>query len=123
MSDHAAATTKKSVGLWSYVIGFILSVSLTLLAYWVVTTGLVTGVITLIILGLAGVQLLVQLIFFLHLGREDRPHWNLVFLLSCAGIIMIVVIGSVWIMNHLNYLMMPSSQMDQQIMDDENIQR
>jgi cytochrome o ubiquinol oxidase operon protein cyoD len=93
-----------SVG--SYVVGFVLSVALTLAAYFAVThhafgrTGLIATVCT-----LAGVQLMVQLLFFLHLGREGKPRfslWTFVFMLM---ILVIVVGGSLWIMNNLNYHM------------------
>ena len=60
-----------------------------------------------LIIGIALVQLVVQLIFFLHLLNESKPRWNLIFFISTIGIILIVVVGSVWIMNHLNYNMMP----------------
>lgn len=60
-----------------------------------------------IILGLAVVQLFVQLIFFLHLGRESRPRWNLAMLLFAFMIIGIVAGGSLWIMSNLNVRMTP----------------
>jgi plastocyanin len=44
-------------------------------------------------------------VFFLHLGREKKPRWNLLFLISTIGIILVVVVGSIWIMNHLHYNM------------------
>jgi len=57
---------------------------------------------------LATIQLFVQLIFFLHLDREPKPFWNLQVLMFAAGVIVIIVVGSIWIMNNLNYNMMPS---------------
>jgi cytochrome o ubiquinol oxidase operon protein cyoD len=65
---------------------------------------------------LAIVQLLVQLIFFMHLASENGPRWKLAVLISTVGIILIVVVGSIWIMNHLNYNMMANpTQMNQYI--------
>jgi cytochrome o ubiquinol oxidase operon protein cyoD len=60
------------------------------------------------ILALAIAQLFVQLIFFMHLADESGPRWKLGALISAVGIILIVVVGSIWIMNHLNYNMMAS---------------
>ena len=92
----------------AYVVGFVLSLILTFAAYYLVTLQLLSGNTLLVsILVLAFVQLFVQLWFFLHLGREQKPRWNLIFFLSTAGIIFIVVAGSIWIMSHLNYNMMP----------------
>lgn len=107
----------------SYIIGFILSLFLTLAAYFMVTLHLLTLIpLTIAILVLAVLQLLVQLIFFLHLGKEQGPRWHLVFFISTVGTVLLIVVASIWIMAHLNYNMMPS-QMDQQIMKDEGIQR
>lgn len=94
------------VTIKSYVIGFVLSVALTLLAYGLVVNHVPTGgwLIAAIVM-LAVVQLLVQLVFFLHLGHERLPRWNLLMLGFAVLIIVIVAGGSLWIMNHLNYNM------------------
>lgn len=56
---------------------------------------------------LAGLQSLVQLICFIDLWGEKGPPWNLGVFLSTAAIIFVVIAFSIWIMNHLNYNMMP----------------
>lgn len=99
-------------GVGSYVTGFLLSIILTIAAYVLVVNHVVTGgwLVTAIV-GLALVQLCVQLLFFLHLGEEKRPRWNFVTLLFAGLVVLIIVFGSLWIMNNLNYNMMPG-QMD-----------
>ena len=57
------------------------------------------------IIFLAVVQLVVQLVFFLHLGRERQPRWNLLAFAFMAIVLLILVLGSLWIMNNLNYHM------------------
>ncbi len=52
---------------------------------------------------LAVTQLLVQLLFFLHLGRESKPRWNLIVLAFAVMVVVIVVFGSLWIMKNLQY--------------------
>ncbi|HUC01519.1 MAG TPA: cytochrome o ubiquinol oxidase subunit IV [Candidatus Paceibacterota bacterium] len=99
--------------LKSYVTGFILSVMLTLAAAWLVfahvTSGIFSGDVLIgAILVLAVAQLFVQLIFFMHIAEETGPRFRLVVLFSTVGIIFIVIAGSIWIMNHLNYNMMAS---------------
>jgi cytochrome o ubiquinol oxidase subunit IV len=59
------------------------------------------------ILGLALIQLLVQLIFFLHLGKGQDSTWNLVVFLTTVSLVLLIVVGSLWIMDHLNTNMTP----------------
>jgi cytochrome o ubiquinol oxidase subunit IV len=106
----------------SYVIGFLLSLILTFLAYLLVVNNLLENtwlITTLLILAFA--QLFVQLYFFLHLGQEKKPRWNLIFFVSTAGIILLIMLGSLWIMHHLNYNMMPE-HVEEYIMQDESIE-
>ncbi len=98
----------------SYIVGFLLSLTLTLAAFFAVlypaAFHLGAGTLIPAILILAIAQLLVQLIFFMHLGRKDGQRSQLAILISTVGIVLIVVVGSLWIMNHLNYNMMASPQ-------------
>jgi cytochrome o ubiquinol oxidase operon protein cyoD len=55
-------------------------------------------------MGLAVMQLVIQVVFFLHIGRGSRL--KLVTFGFALLIILIVVVGSIWIMNNLNYNMM-----------------
>lgn len=92
-----------------YVAGFILSIILTLLAYFAVEAKVYApAFVVAIILGLAALQLFVQLFFFLHLGEEMKPRWRLVTLGFGVLVVVIVVFGSLWIMDNLNYNMMHS---------------
>jgi cytochrome o ubiquinol oxidase subunit IV len=92
-----------------YIIGFVLSLLLTLAAYFSVINHVMSGtMIMLVIAGLAIAQLLVQLLFFLHLGQESKPRFNLLIFLFMVLVVGIVVIGSLWIMHHLDYNMMPA---------------
>ncbi|MEI8338651.1 MAG: cytochrome o ubiquinol oxidase subunit IV [bacterium] len=110
-----------SIGsLKNYITGFLLALILTLLAYFLVTQKIYTSYnqIIAIISGLAIVQLFVQLIFFLHLGRESKPRWNVTVFVFAALVVVIIVVGSIWIMNNLNYNMNHS---DSKIIKDELI--
>jgi cytochrome o ubiquinol oxidase operon protein cyoD len=94
--------------LFSYIIGFVLSIALTLVAYSLtVSHTLSRDMLIFAITGLAMVQLLVQLLFFLHLSQESRPRWRLIVFGLMIIVVAILVYGSVWIMNNLNYKMMP----------------
>lgn len=90
----------------SYVTGFILSILLTLIPYFLVMTHLLSGYpLVAVILIIAMGQLAVQLLFFLHMREESKPRLNLLVFLSFIGIICIVIVASLWIMQHLNYSM------------------
>lgn len=98
--------------LKSYIIGFILSIILTLIAFYFVMQHVQNNhmafsheFLTWLIIALAFIQMLIQLFFFLHLGKKGQPKLNLVVLISFILIILIVVIASIWIMQHLNYNM------------------
>lgn len=89
------------------MIGFVLSLAVTLLAYFAVVGEWLNGLWLLIALcGLALIQMVIQLVYFLHLGEEVRPRYRLASFLFMSGILLIIVVGSLWIMHHLNYNMM-----------------
>lgn len=95
-------------GYKSYVIGFILSIITTLLAYVFVVNELwPPQMLVYIVLGIAVVQLIVQMVFFLHLGRGSR--WKALTFYFTLLVIGIIVIGTIWIMNNLDYNMMHMS--------------
>jgi cytochrome o ubiquinol oxidase operon protein cyoD len=111
-----------NITLRSYMTGFFLSVLFTLAAFFAVThhARAVWVVPTIIIL--AFLQLITQLIFFLHLSKESKPRWNLfIFFTTIIGIA-ILVLGSLWIMNHLNYNM-TSQDMSRYLIKDEGMQK
>lgn len=91
----------------SYLIGFVLSVILTVIPFAMVMNGTAphsTILATVVIL--AVVQIVVHFVYFLHLNGSSEERWNLVALLFTILVIAIVVIGSLWIMYNLNLNMM-----------------
>lgn len=92
-------------------IGFILSIMLIIAAYRIVTHHhLSEGLLTLTLVGLALGQAVVQLVFFLHLGLETKPRWNMLMFLFTVMVILIVLGGSLWIMDNLDYNLMPKME-------------
>lgn len=107
--------------LVSYVIGFILSLELTFMAYYfVVNETFSSSTLWLTILGLAMLQMIVQVLFFLHLGRGPKPRWNLYFYVATVFLVLVVVGGSVFIIDNLHYNMSPSDKI-KKIANDEGI--
>ncbi len=89
-------------------LGFILSLILTVALYRIVTHHQLKESTLLVTLFSIGILLaVVQLVFFLHLGLETKPRWNLITFLFTIGVIIIVIAGSVWIMDNLDYNLMP----------------
>lgn len=107
------------------IAGFVLSILLTLGAYIIVQIHVNSehsvishAVLIPAILALAVAQLIVQMLFFLHLGDESGPRWRLAAFISTIVFVLIIVVGSIWIMNHLNYNMTPA-QIDQYMQDQQ----
>ena len=94
-----------------YLIGFLLSVVLTALPFWLVMTGALTPQVTAITIVLfAVVQILVHTVCFLHVNSRSEGGWTLMAYVFAAVIVLIVIAGSLWIMHHLNLNMMPLAE-------------
>lgn len=90
-------------------IGFVLSILLILASHRLVTRYHLSHFDLMITLFSFGTILaLVQLVFFLHLGVESKPRWNMITFLFMVLVIVVVIGGSLWIMQNLNYNVMPS---------------
>ena len=117
--------TKSHTGSFKpYIIGFILSLILTFLSYILVTGKMLENSLLIgVLIFLAGVQVVIQLFYFLHIGQESKPRWNLLIFLSTLFIILLIVVGSLWIMDNLNHRMMESEMVEEYIMHEERIYR
>ena len=86
----------------TYIIGFVLSLLCTLAAFWLVGFVLLSREMklsALVVLALA--QLIIQLVCFLHLGRERKAHWNVVAFAFAVFVVAVLVGGTLWIMGNL----------------------
>lgn len=91
-----------------YVIGFVLSVILTAIPFWLVTTMPLSARVTgAIIMGFAVVQIVVHMVFFLHMTPKAEGGWSLTSLVFTVIVVVIMLAGSLWVMHHLNTNMMP----------------
>jgi cytochrome o ubiquinol oxidase operon protein cyoD len=93
----------------SYMTGFVLSVILTAIPFWLVMGNvlddtLLTGIV---IMALAAMQIVVHMVYFLHMNTKSEGGWNLLALVFTAVLVIIVLSGSLWVMHHLNGNMMP----------------
>lgn len=105
----------------SYVIGFVLSLIFTIIPYYLVTEKVLDPnplLYTILIIGL--LQMFVQIFFFLHLGRGPKPLYNVIFFGATAGLIVLVVGASIFIMDNL-YKNMSPSEVVVRVAQEENI--
>ena len=99
----------------SYITGFVLSVILTAIPFWLVMHGtLDKGWTIFIVMTAAVVQIVVHMVFFLHMNSKSEAGWSLLALFFTLIIVVIVLAGSLWVMYHLNTNMMPGMEMDGQ---------
>jgi cytochrome o ubiquinol oxidase operon protein cyoD len=102
-----------SGGRWpTHTIGFGLAVLLTAASFSLAATHLLTPaslVAALVVLAIG--QMVVHLIFFLHITTAPAHKTNVLAILLTLLIIALVVIGSLWIMSQLNHQMMPMDQL------------
>lgn len=121
MSPKVSEHNAHPLSLGKYILGFLASVTLTMAAYLLVTRGttskdLVVGILAV----LAVIQFVVQMVFFLHVGDERRPRWKLMVMFLMLGVVLILVGGSIWIMNNLNYRMMDSPEQMQKYLKSQD---
>lgn len=106
---HAHGAAPAHGSLRSYLIGFVLSVILTAIPFWLVMTGAIQNnqVTAVVIMVLAAVQIVVHMVFFLHMNTVSEGGWSMLALIFTLILVVIVLTGSLWVMYHLNANMMP----------------
>jgi cytochrome o ubiquinol oxidase operon protein cyoD len=107
-SIHATAS-RYGMGLKtpkSYITGLVLCLILTGLAFGLVEFRLLSDAgLYISIAVLAIVQLFVQIVCFLRLNTTKTGMWNSMSFLFALVIVLILVIGTLWIMFNLEYFM------------------
>ncbi|MCL4068395.1 cytochrome o ubiquinol oxidase subunit IV [Pseudomonas sp. GX19020] len=93
----------------SYIKGFILSVILTAIPFAVVMTGGFESRLATIalIVGFAVVQIIVHMIYFLHMTTKHEEGWTMMSTIFTLIVVVIMLAGSIWVMYHMNTNMMP----------------
>jgi cytochrome o ubiquinol oxidase subunit IV len=116
-ADHAAGHGHGSGhgSLRSYLIGFGLSVVLTAIPFWLVMSGVLDSrqATAFTIMVFAAAQMVVHMIFFLHMSARSENGWTMMALIFTLVIVVITLSGSLWVMYHLNVNMMPGHAMSQ----------
>jgi cytochrome o ubiquinol oxidase operon protein cyoD len=97
-----------------YVRGFAIAAVLTAAAFTLVISHALGNTLLTVaaVMGLAVAQVVVHMVFFLHMNSRSEGGWNLLALLFTLLLVLIVLSGSIWVMYHLNTNMMPPSPDD-----------
>ncbi|MDO7835389.1 cytochrome o ubiquinol oxidase subunit IV [Sphingobium sp. HBC34] len=98
----------------SYMIGFGLSVILTAIPFWLVMSGVLGNaqLTAFIIMAFAAVQVVVHMIYFLHMNTRVEGGWSFMAMGLTIVLVVITLSGSMWVMYHLNNNMMPHAAME-----------
>lgn len=98
-----------------YMTGFVLSVVLTAIPFWLVMTGAIESkqATAFIVMGLAVAQIIVHMVYFLHMDGRSEGGWSMMALVFTLILVVIALAGSLWVMYHLNTNMMPVHDMRQ----------
>lgn len=97
-----------------YGVGLFLAVLLTAASFYISSTGLVwkpSIPVALVVLAIA--QMGIHVVFFLHITTGPENTNNVMALGFGILIVLLIVIGSIWIMDHMTHRMMPMEQIMQ----------
>jgi len=106
MSDHS--NNHDDHGFKPYIIGFILSVVLTAIPFYMVMKGVASMTATFAIIStLAVVQIIVHLKYFLHLTFKTEDGKIDILSFAFTAVLVCITVGlSIWLIYAANYLMM-----------------
>jgi len=98
--------------LIAYLIGFVLSLIFTGVSFFLVYFQVFPAhFLIYTIAGLAFFQAFIQMLFFLHLGQEGKPQWETLVFYFMLLVLLIIVLGSLWIMYDLDQRVMLNMRM------------
>jgi cytochrome o ubiquinol oxidase operon protein cyoD len=92
-----------------YLTGFILSLILTAIPFWIVMGNVFdkSSTTAFVVLAFAAVQIVVHMIYFLHMNAKSEHGWTMLALIFTVVVVVITLSGSLWVMYHMNHNMIP----------------
>ena len=92
-----------------YLTGFILSLILTAIPFWIVMGNVFdkSSTTAFVVLAFAAVQIAVHMIYFLHMNAKSEHGWTMLALIFTVVVVVITLSGSLWVMYHMNHNMIP----------------
>jgi len=115
------AWPRESRSFWrAYAVGFLLCLLCTASAFYLAISGTLSHTeLVLFLFALAFAQLIIQLTCFLHLGGHAESRARLGVFGLAVLVALIIVAGSLWIMESLDARMMPGEGAMEQYMSDQ----
>jgi cytochrome o ubiquinol oxidase operon protein cyoD len=112
--DHGHDDGASHSTLKGYLTGFVLAVVLTAIPFWLVMGKVFdkSSTTAIVVLALAAVQIVVHMVYFLHMNAKSEGGWTMLALIFTLVLVVITLSGSLWVMYHLNHNMMPASMHD-----------
>lgn len=110
-SGHADSEHAHTGTLRGYLTGFALAAILTIIPFWLVMGDVIASrqATILIVLAFAAAQIVVHMIFFLHMDTRSENGWNMLAMIFTLVLVIIVLGASIWVMYNENAHMMPMS--------------
>ena len=92
-----------------YLTGFVLSVILTAIPFWIVMGEVFRSPVTaaVVVMVFAVAQIFVHMVYFLHMNPRSEGGWTLLAAIFTIVIVVIALSGSLWVMSHLHQNMAP----------------
>ncbi len=92
-----------------YLTGFVLAVILTAIPFFLVMSGVLSSarLTAFLVLICAVAQIIVHMVYFLHMNPRTEAGWTMVSLVFTIIVLVIAVIGTIWVMYHMDANMMP----------------
>lgn len=92
-----------------YMTGFVLSVILTAIPFWLVMAKVITerNTAVMVLGAFAVVQILVHMVYFLHMNGKIEGGWTLLATIFTVVFVAITISGTLWVMYNMNANMMP----------------
>ena len=108
-ADHSSHGDEPHSTLSGYMTGFVLSIILTALPFWLVMSKVIADRSTaVLVLGAFAVaQILVHMVCFLHMNGKIEGGWSLLATIFTVVFVAITISGTLWVMFHMNANMMP----------------
>lgn len=113
--NHGA--TEPHGTLREYLTGFILSVILTAIPFYLLMGDVSWSKTTIAftVMAFAAVQMVVHMIYFLHMTPKSEDGWTLTSLVFTLILVVITLAGSLWVMYHMDTNMMPRHEASQRL--------
>ena len=109
---HGEHPSERAHGTFGgYMTGFVLSVILTAVPFWLVMGNVLGDTLrtSIVIMALAAVQIVVHMVYFLHMNTKSEGGWTFLALVFTLTLVVVTLVGSIWVMYHMDQNMMPMS--------------